>query len=1048
MSQVNFDIEKIQERRRKFLEGCDADPKMAEGIRKLLADLYAQKSHFIYELLQNAGDAQATEVEFTITEDALEFRHNGTRLFSYDDVDSITSIHASTKGEDFDTVGKFGMGFKAVYNYTNEPEIHSGDYHFRIERMFYPETEGVRTDEILGGWTKFTFPFNHPKRSKQEIFEEVRQGLLDIKRETLLFLNRMTKIECLFDDGNYRKIERTEENHFVHIQSTTGEGIVQHSYFLKFTKKIPSPNSERQFEIALAYALKKKDEFLLQEDLPRLSQFVLKPIEGRVFIYFPTEKEFSNLKFHIHAPFASPVSRESLTDCRDNDDLIREVAKLATESLVFLRDNGFLTVDQLEVFPLERDNLSPRYDVFRLRIVGAFNTQDLIPTRAGSHKPARQLIRSKDRMLDLFSDADLANLYPRDNPPYWVKAPTQVNTRPDFFLRDLDLEEFGLAQLVSLASFCRGSFSPLIKVLKMFDDERMLKFYEYLADGIRHGHRTSGFGSVFRTTDKTLARPEELFFSVVGLDEEEGVKFLKEIPGDKWNELIPFFKKCGVREDSIENRLLNLQKEYASSYNLQADAIAANISIVRGLIKCFQQDEAIVDRIQDFKWMCTRAGYVLLRDATDIILDLPYEETGMSQLVSVWGKCYLISPEYQLKLSSDESSVLRQIISRFPFIRKIKLNFIYEKECPRKDTRRNRKELELFIKTNQRDPWFRDCEIEGFKGIVSQHNEHWSRQIWELIATLKDEGIEGNAFHAIAHHNSKYELKADSGLVCDLRDYPWLKTRDGQWKKPADVGFSTLDPMYHPHEMNPMLRVIGFGRNVVDDEKAEHVRKEFLQSLGFENEEQLKDAVEYMRLLKDVPKDEFQKFLSQRRQKSAMPSEGSNNPERRGKKVAEEYETAAEQRYETRDRSVRVSKANMEASVRLQQCYKDESGDMRCQMCQQMMPFRKKDGLFYFECVQIFRGMKKETADQYLALCPECAVVYDEWIRLHPENAKNLRMQICAMTYNGEGAIQVSLPATGTHECLDAPTSGRFLYFTGKHFLDLQTVLRKEGEAE
>ena len=1082
MSQINFGIEEVQAARRLLLDAFDQNHGFEEGLNINATDQYAQKSHFIYELLQNAGDAQATQVEFKLSQDALEFRHNGTKLFSLRDVDSITNYHKSTKGEDFDAVGKFGMGFKAVYSYTNEPEIHSGDYHFRIKRMFYPETEGVRADDVLEGWTKFIFPFGHPTRSRQEIFEEVRKGLLDIRRETLLFLNSILRIECLLDDGNHLRIERTEANHFVHIQSTTGEGRVQHSYFLKFTKEIPSPNPARQFEIALAYALKKKDEFSIQEDLLRLSQFALKLIEGRVFIYFPAEKEFSNLKFHIHAPFASPVSRESLTDCRDNDDLIREVAKLATESLAFLRDNGFLTVDQLEVFPLEGDDLARRYDVFRQQIVEAFNTRDLTPTKSGLPKPARQLIRSRDYMSVLFSDRDLATLFPSKESPAWVRA-GKIHTRGDYFLEDLDIGDFGFEKLKEFATFYRGGSSPLVNVLRSFDDTRMLEFYGYLSECVRRENPPYGFGSVFRTTDKTLARPEELFFSVPGLDGDAGVKFLKEISGDKWNDLIPFFKKCGVREDSIENRLLSRQKKYVSR-TLSREDIAENISIVRTLIKCFQRDETIVERIQGFRWLCTWEtiltqkmaqrmmqkkyrerqrhlgrsvntlfspciNHVVLRSAADIILDLPYEETGMSQLVSVLGKCYLISPEYsRWKLRPDEWSALRQILSRFPFIRKIKLNFIYEKECPKADTRRYRKELRLSVKTYQHDPWFRDCEIEGFKRIVARKDERWSRQIWELIATLKDEGVEGNAFHAIAHHNSKYELKADSGLVCDLRDYPWVKTRDGQWKRPADVGFSTLDSMYHPHEMNPMLRAIGFGRNVVEDEKAECARKEYLKNLGVESEAQLRSLLARGRDAEGISSDEWQKMMAQRWQKSEMPSDGSNNPERREKKVAEEYETAAEQEYETRNRSVRVNKANMEASVRLQQYYKDESGDMRCQMCQREMPFRKKDGLFYFECVQIFRGMKKETADQYLALCPECAAVYDEWIRLHPENAKSLRRQICAMTYNGEGAIQVTLPATGTHECPDAPTSGRFLYFTGKHFLDLQTVLRKEGEAE
>ena len=62
------------------------------GMKRLLTDLYPGRAHFIYELIQNADDAGATEVGFELKADRLCFSHNGKHLFNLDDIKSITNI--------------------------------------------------------------------------------------------------------------------------------------------------------------------------------------------------------------------------------------------------------------------------------------------------------------------------------------------------------------------------------------------------------------------------------------------------------------------------------------------------------------------------------------------------------------------------------------------------------------------------------------------------------------------------------------------------------------------------------------------------------------------------------------------------------------------------------------------------------------------------------------------------------------------------------------------------------------------------------------------
>lgn len=45
-------------------------------------DKYSDSAHFIYELLQNADDAGATEVKMELLADKFIFTHNGRRKFT------------------------------------------------------------------------------------------------------------------------------------------------------------------------------------------------------------------------------------------------------------------------------------------------------------------------------------------------------------------------------------------------------------------------------------------------------------------------------------------------------------------------------------------------------------------------------------------------------------------------------------------------------------------------------------------------------------------------------------------------------------------------------------------------------------------------------------------------------------------------------------------------------------------------------------------------------------------------------------------------------
>ena len=95
----------------------------------LLAGVYSFRTHFIFELLQNAEDAKcvngvgASLIRFDLQRDRLRVLHDG-RPFTPTVVRALCSVGHSTKADDITMIGRFGIGFKSVFAYTDSPTVH------------------------------------------------------------------------------------------------------------------------------------------------------------------------------------------------------------------------------------------------------------------------------------------------------------------------------------------------------------------------------------------------------------------------------------------------------------------------------------------------------------------------------------------------------------------------------------------------------------------------------------------------------------------------------------------------------------------------------------------------------------------------------------------------------------------------------------------------------------------------------------------------------------------------------------------------------------
>jgi hypothetical protein len=177
------------------------------AVLDLLGQLYSERTHFIFELIQNAEDAGATELAFELFEDRLELRHDG-RPFTEADVRGVCGVGHSGKSADLTKIGKFGIGFKSVYAYTRTPHIYSAAEQFRIESFVRPFAVPPRASS----GTLFVFPFDHDTVAAATAVREISAALTAIKPRVLLFLTHIGRLRVAGPGVTDTVIDRQAEN--------------------------------------------------------------------------------------------------------------------------------------------------------------------------------------------------------------------------------------------------------------------------------------------------------------------------------------------------------------------------------------------------------------------------------------------------------------------------------------------------------------------------------------------------------------------------------------------------------------------------------------------------------------------------------------------------------------------------------------------------------------------------------------------------------------------------------------------------------------------
>jgi hypothetical protein len=443
------------------------------AVLDLLGQLYSERTHFIFELIQNAEDAGATELAFELFADRLELRHDG-RPFTEADVRGVCGVGKSGKSGDLTAIGKFGIGFKSVYAYTKSPHIYSaGAYsagehgagehgageHFRIENFVRPFP--VEPLPLPSAGTIFAFPFDHDTVPAAVAAREIAAALTAIQPRILLFLRSIGRLRVGGAGVPASVIERSVvAEPGSRRRVTLSRGGRRSEEWLAWHRQVEGHEGQR-VEIAF-----------------RLETGRIVPVaDSPLTVFFPTEKE-TFAGFLIQGPYRTTPSRDNIPGHDpSNQALVRETAVLLTDVLRELRDDGVLTVEAVAALPLDAARF-PDGSMFRplFDAVGeALTAEALVPVAGGGYGVAVDLeLAGGDQVHELLAPDQLGVLCGAGRPIWFADESITEHLTPVLwhYLR----EEIGIDEITPADVIARVT----LEFLEAQTDEWIARFYGFL----------------------------------------------------------------------------------------------------------------------------------------------------------------------------------------------------------------------------------------------------------------------------------------------------------------------------------------------------------------------------------------------------------------------------------------------------------------------------------------------------------------------------------------------------------------------------------------
>ena len=1007
-----------------------------EGTRHLafLGRLYPDRTHFIYELLQNAEDVKATSVKFSLHSGRLEFEHNG-RLFNEADVRGICGVGEGTKTEDLTLIGKFGIGFKSVYAITNNPEVHSGKDHFRIEHYVRPY-ECEEKIPAKGHDTLFIFPFDREDVDAPMAFDELQESLKNMPTHTILFLKHIKKI-YVTANGNEIMIlsKRTAAIHSHGISEIVLNNMNTHrDRYLLFSK--PVDHRVKGLSVEIAYELSKKSN-------------VAKSWDTDLVVFFPTEKK-TNLGFIIQGPYRTTPARDNIPLKDDfNRLLIETTACLMIDSLLWLRDNTYLDENIYDLLPIEEFDF-PRGSMFRPfyeKLITALSEEDLILTSALEPKGSpvyccsKKLAIARSAELRQLLDSNLLLELTDNQTRYWLSGAITEQTKTLFYkyLKDnLDIEEWRPEDLISKLnkSFLTNRDDDwIVKLYKLiltqrqwftnlnsqkakpkWDIENKIPFFNKPIVRLQNGTQVKPFKSY------TCQEPSA-YLSNSNQAEFPSVK--SNILDDP--EAKSFFVLLGFTEPSDTEFLIEyILPKYENEVMAHAD-LSYQIDTARQIIHAWE--------------ISNNEKKLLIKKKLEHLLWLPAHSFSDENkyVLSGHNVCYVLNDKISLFLagSDDHYYVCSELLDM-----KATLIEMGAKDCIQVTCREEDDDGNVAISDNRGnhirglDGFDPMASVDGLdyaiQATISDHNIIRAKFIWNEILIPNSHLISGNIEHStLQSYRNPFRIEVKSKIGNSIELGPWLPNTQGHFHNIKELSLAELPEGFSRDRR--LAEVLGM--EIPEDDPFDIFAREI--GLPAEILRELKNNPDLVPdILAGIKKiiDKANRISSKNQldihefTDPEFPMFSIPDPERRERVVSSDIHEAPEKTFEKKERSVRTSGRSVNKETYLKNFYTNSNNEMVCQLCKKIMPFKKRNGEYYFEAVELFTKelITKESESLYLALCPICSAKYKEYIKLDSSKIHTMVKQIQSSEIE-EIAIETDRPET--------------LKFNPPHYLDIRTIV-------